>query len=869
MLKLFSISAFITWFVIPFNVFCQTTVTFNYTGSAQTWTVPNCANTITVTAEGAQGGGGAGGLGATVTATLTVTPGQVLQVYVGGQGALATGPNGNFGGGGWNGGGNGLSVSVGGQVASSGGGGASDVRVTPYGLANRLIVAAGGGGTNGFGNTTTYQAAGGNGGCANGVDGQGMFPPIGGGGASQTAGGAGGPPWGGGGNWGQAGSLGQGGNGAIAVNCEAHGGGGGGGFYGGGGGGSDGCCNGANGGGAGGGGSSFVPAGGTCTAGNNTGNGQVTILYVPGLLSSATSTNPLCNGGTGSASVTITGGTPAFTYLWSPSGGNSSAATGLSAGNYVVTVTDANGCTSTNTVTITQPAALTVSVVSTTTVVCGANNGTATVSGSGGTGIITYSWNTTPPQSGTTASNLAMGNYVVTLTDANGCTVTQAVTITGSGSYTVNSTQSNILCFGNNNGSATVATSGGSAPFTYSWSTTPAQTTTSVSNIPPGNYTCTITDATGCVQTATFAITQPPALTGSIANSVNVSCFGLSNGSATANGTGGTGTITYSWNTTPAQTGATAAGLPVGSYVVTITDANGCSLTQSVTITQPPVMTMSTTSTPSACGVNNGTASVTSSGGTAPHTYQWLTTPVQSTPTITGLPGGNYTIIVIDANGCNQTQNITVGAVGIPVADFIFTPEVVSTLDPFVVFNDLSTGNPTTWSWDFGDTASGANNLSSTQNAAHSYPVPGIYCITLIISDPFGVCADTIVKCLKAETPFTFYMPNAFTPNSNNLNELFYAKGIGVKDYNMWIFDRWGNMIWDCHYTGNNVSWDGEGQEGMPAACKWDGKVAKGGIDMNGGSKELASEDVYMWKVILTDMYDMEHKYIGHVTIVK
>lgn len=852
------------------NIFSQTTVNFNYTGAAQTWTVPSCVNTITVTLEGAQGGGvsatmppNAGGLGATVTFTLAVTPGQVFQINVGGQG---TAP-----GAGWNGGGAGQSATASGCASgidntSFGGGGASDIRVAPNALANRLAVAAGGGGMGG--GDTDGDA--GDGDCITGVNGQSPFGQ-GGFGATQTAGGAGGPPWIASGNAGQPGVLGVGGaGGSDPCYNVGPGGGGGGGYYGGGGGGSD-CFSGCPlGGGGGGGGSCFVPAGGTCTGANHTGNGQVTIMYgAGGLTSSMTSTNPNCSGGTGSASVTIVGGTPAYTYVWSPSGGNSSAATGLSAGNYTVTVTDATGCTSTNTVTITIPVALTVSVVSTSTVVCGANNGSATVSGSGGTAPINYSWNTTPVQTGPTANNLAVGNYVVTLTDANGCTITQAVTITGSGAYSVTPTQTNILCFGNNNGSATVTTNGGSAPFTYAWSTNPVQTNPTISNIPAGNYTCVVTDASGCVQTATFTITQPPALTGSITNSTNVNCFGLSTGSATASGAGGTGALNYSWNTTPAQSGANANNLPAGSYVVTITDANGCTITRTVTITEPTAMNVSTTSTPTDCGVNEGTATVSSSGGMAPHTYQWLTTPVQSTPTITGLAGGNYTIIVVDANGCNVTQSVSVAGGAMPAADFIFNPEIVSTLDPIVLFTDGSTGNPSIWSWNFGDTASGANNISSLQNPSHSYTEPGTYCITLAISDPSGVCVDTMIKCLRAEAPFTFYMPNAFTPNSDVLNELFYAKGKGVKNYNIWIFDRWGNMIWDCHQEGSHTSWDGEGQEGMPSACKWDGTVTPGGMDISGGSKQIIPEDVYLWKVVLTDMYDIEHKYIGHFTMVR
>src|SRR3990172_2251979 len=189
-------------FSLPFGegwggaLFAQTTVNFNYTGSAQTWTVPpSCVNTITVTAEGAQGGGANGCLGATVTATFTVTAGQVFQINVGGQGTQSTA--------GWNGGGAGWT----GSVSSGGGGGASDIRVAPNALANRLIVAAGGGGGGG-GAPATNLGTGGIGGCVNGIDGTGSpFTVTGGTGATQTSGGIGGPPWSGGGQVGQNGSL--------------------------------------------------------------------------------------------------------------------------------------------------------------------------------------------------------------------------------------------------------------------------------------------------------------------------------------------------------------------------------------------------------------------------------------------------------------------------------------------------------------------------------------------------------------------------------------------------------------------------------------------------------------------------------------
>jgi len=272
-------------FILFFNIYLnsQTTVNFNYTGAFQTWTVPSCVSSnVTVTVRGGKGGGAMGGQGAVVTGVISVTPGQVLRIYVGGQGSCPTG--------GWNGGGNGgIQSAIPGQSLACGGGGATDVRVSPYGLGNRVIVAGGGGGQSG-GSVPTYidylfyysdgYAPGGNAGCPNGLQGFDSFGMGGQGGTTINAG-LGGAPWCSPcGQPGFNGGLAIGGNGGDDIQTiYAAGGGGGGGLYGGGGGGADGCCIGANGGGGGGGGSSLVPAGGSCSSTNN-GNGSASISYL-------------------------------------------------------------------------------------------------------------------------------------------------------------------------------------------------------------------------------------------------------------------------------------------------------------------------------------------------------------------------------------------------------------------------------------------------------------------------------------------------------------------------------------------------------------------------------------------------------------
>ena len=317
------------------SINAQTTTTYSFTGSPQSWTVPSCVSSITVTVAGADGGGSAGGNGATVTATIPVNPGDVITMNAGGTGVA--------GGVGYGGGGTGVLSNNGvSGYASYGGGGASTLSVN----GTTVIIAAGGGGTGGGSN----NVAGGGGGCATGITGASTFG-LGGGGGTQVSGGNGGVPWAATPPGGFPGSLGQGGNGGPWD--TASGGGGGGGYYGGGGGGNDGCCTGANGGGGGGGGSSLVPAGAGCTSASNNGSGFITITAAPGI--SASNTGPYCEGST----IQLNATAGATSYSWTgPNGFTSNVqnptipnATVANAGVYSVIGTGV-GCTDPATTTV-------------------------------------------------------------------------------------------------------------------------------------------------------------------------------------------------------------------------------------------------------------------------------------------------------------------------------------------------------------------------------------------------------------------------------------------------------------------------------------------------------------------------------------
>ncbi len=367
----------------------------------------------------------------------------------------------------------------------------------------------------------------------------------------------------------------------------------------------------------------------------------------------SSSVNVSCNGGTnGTATATASGGKAPYTYSWSTSPVQTTAtASGLAAGSYTVTVKDANNTTTTATVTITQPTKLSLTVTPGTITV---NGGTTSVSltASGGTAPYSYT--------GTTA-NVTAGTYTYTVTDAKGCTDTKTVTITEPApaplTVSLGSTV-NVSCFGSSNGSAVATASGGKAPYTYSWSSSPVQTTASLSNVPAGVYTVTVRDANNITATASVTISQPAILDLNVTPGTITVNGGTTN--VTLSATGGTAPYTYSGPTT---------NVAAGTYTYTVTDAKGCTISKSITITQPapasPVILALGKQDVSCNGGTNGSATATPSGGTAPYTYSWSTSPVQTTATISNLKAGTYTVTVKDANNTTATSTVTITEPGL------------------------------------------------------------------------------------------------------------------------------------------------------------------------------------------------------------
>ncbi len=393
---------------------------------------------------------------------------------------------------------------------------------------------------------------------------------------------------------------------------------------------------------------------------------NITILGNFELFANATGTSVSCSGScSGTATATPSGGTGAYTYSWTTVLGSpilnptDSTNSLLCPDTYNVTVTDANGCIASGSYTVIEPNVLQVTLDSTNVVCNGSNDGTAMATPIGGTAPYTYSWvgGSLPiPTNSSSISNLIPGIYTVNVVDTNGCFFIGSVNIHEPSLIVVNENVVGANC-GFNDGYITVAPSGGTLPYTHSWSNGSIQD--SIGGLSVGFYTDTITDGNGCLQTFTFSISNPDGPSGVTVTVIDASCFGACDGAANVIPIGGTPGYTYNWNV-PGKTDSTITGQCAGTLNLTVTDALNCVLNTFVVIGEADSITTNSTFTGTSCnGTCDGTASVTPSGGTAPYTYLWSNG--STTPSVSNLCIGTDSVTITDFNGCTKVVvfNIT------------------------------------------------------------------------------------------------------------------------------------------------------------------------------------------------------------------
>jgi gliding motility-associated-like protein len=534
---------------------------------------------------------------------------------------------------------------------------------------------------------------------------------------------------------------------------------------------------------------------------------SVTISGPSAALSASISTqsNNLCFGNSvGTATVAGSGGSGIYNYTWS-NGQTNSTANNLSTGTHRVTVTDANGCTASSiaTVTITGPStALSASISAQTNNLCfGTTAGTATVSASGGSASYNFVWSN--GQTAITASALASGVHRVTVSDNNGCTVnvTASVTISGPSSAvsSVLVSQSNVLCFGESSGIATVLASGGSGNYTYLWNSSPPQFAATANGLAAGVYRVTVSDQNGCTLTAqsNVTITSPTApLSAFISTQTNVLCAGINNGAATISASGGSNAYNYSWNTSPVQTSATVSGLAAGSYNATVSDANGCTTTVvglNVVINGPTVPLSSSISSNNVLCFGNatGTATVNANGGTGNYTYLWNT--ANTTSSISGLPVGTYSVLVSDANGCtvNSIGTVTITGPSAALNAGIGAQNNILCFGQTTgsVSSNISGGSGLyNYLWSNGGTTASISGLT-----------PGIYTVTA--TDRNG-CTSSVSASATVSSPSSALSANISSQN----NVLCFGQATGSASINASGGSGLYNYIWNNNATSQTLS---------------------------------------------------------------
>ncbi|MFK7978997.1 MAG: gliding motility-associated C-terminal domain-containing protein [Saprospiraceae bacterium] len=453
-----------------------------------------------------------------------------------------------------------------------------------------------------------------------------------------------------------------------------------------------------------------------------------TAMICPEIIASKTpllsaSSNPeTCPGeGDGTGTVTANGDSPPYVYQWPNNESPYSTAFNLTAGTYMVTVTNFRECSATVEVVVGQAGGGFGFVVESNGMICGnAANGQANVRITGGVGPFKYEWideNTnTVVSTEERVNNLTPGNYEVRVSDANGCFGQRDILLIEKPVPTISATTLNSrVCFGEKTGAAVATAAGGEGDFTYEWSN--GQKGANANNLAGGTYQVTATDGNGCQATTSVVIIDNAPV--NINEAVNKPlCHNGKSGSIIVNVSGGSGDYAYRWSN-----GATTEdvnNLLSGTYFLTVTDKDGCQAIKGITIDQPTLMSLEVTTTNAAdLNSSDGSATLTVSGGTLPYKFAWSNGA--TTQNLTNIPAGSYTVTITDGNSCEETTTVVVEADCTLMATISETiPTSCAGNDGAIVVTTTGAKGGLTFKWSNGATTESLSDL-----------VPGFYGVTI------------------------------------------------------------------------------------------------------------------------------------------
>ena len=539
-------------------------------------------------------------------------------------------------------------------------------------------------------------------------------------------------------------------------------------------------------------------------------------------------TDILCHGDTtGQLLVTVSGGNSPYSYNWEDDSGNTynrdvgnvfnkGDLSNIPAGKYKLTVTDNLGCITTmQNIDVTQPNKLVVDIAQTDLNCASLSNGSITVTPSGGVGPYTYSWSDLG--NGPNRIDLAAGKYTVKVTDKNLCEESVEVTIADAPLFKIDPVVTPITCFGANDGKISLNLQGGTGTVSVLW-TDDATAGVNRTGLKPGSYNVVLTDDAACSINRIIQITEPRELTLSATVIDALDCVDPLSGSINLQVVGGTGPYNILWSNGEITEDLTAIG--ANNYLVKVTDSRGCVAEKNFEIKRPPALdvTLTTTSrivcsTKEVYQVNK----VNISGGTFPYTVTWSDgTVLGNGESMETKKEGAYEVTVTDKFSCSVSTifNVVLPKLGTPEFDYTsdyFTQFNAYTYNDPITFTNQSTENFLSVEWDFGD-----GKTSTENNPVHTYTKSGSYDVTLHVTYTGG-CLYSLTKTIYVGDSSEIEIPNAFTPNSDGINDAFRPVYFGFTEITLKVFDTWGTLIFvEEATTGNLKGWNGNIQ-GVPA----------------------------------------------------
>jgi len=506
-------------------------------------------------------------------------------------------------------------------------------------------------------------------------------------------------------------------------------------------------------------------------------------------------------------SANVTGGSGPYTYLWS-NGATTPIISNLGPGTYTLTVTDINGCRAQESIEILPAPNWRLNLEALNPVSCfGGNDGSIQLSLIGAREPVSVRWSH-GLEDQLFAGNLTAGTYSVEVEDSLGCTITSAFNIREPGILTLTEVVENSQCAGFNNGSISLNIQGGSAPYTFRWSHGP--NSRNLRNLAPGDYSVIVTDRNGCSTAANYTILEPEPLEIISDFTAEVLCHGDMDGFIRIDIQGGIQPYDVSWSDDPNLSSLYRSNLSAGIYTVSIRDDNDCRIEQTFNIQEPDRLEVRLDTRYEVDCENQelvGVAFIEIIGGKGDYSIFWSNGDTDVMETFF-YQDGELSVMVYDENGCfAEDLEVIVMPLAFSEADFTYSVISLGTIGEILVndpvqFIDKTLGNVIVWEWDFGD-----GTKSNEQNPTHTYKRPGVYTISLMTFDALGCVSSSSIE-VEVLASYRIMVPNAFTPNGDGLNDTFIPKMRGIEEFEMHIFNKWGELIYSC-FDREDKGWDG------------------------------------------------------------